>query len=56
MRRHNRNAYLIIDGYNIINAWDNLKEISKDDMEDAREKLIQYIKLLNMHSILVKKQ
>ena len=43
MRRHNRNSYLIIDGYNIINAWDDLKEISKDDLEGAREKLIHYI-------------
>ena len=43
MRRHIRNSYLIIDGYNIINAWDNLKEISKEDLEGAREKLIHYI-------------
>ncbi|TQW87073.1 NYN domain-containing protein, partial [Clostridioides difficile] len=25
----NINHYLIIDGYNIINAWDNLKELAK---------------------------
>ena len=38
MRRTNKNSYLIVDGYNIINAWDGLKEISKEiniDMENA---------------------
>lgn len=43
MRRNQKNSYLIIDGYNIINAWDQLKEISKDDLDGAREKLIHYI-------------
>ena len=43
MRRTNKNSYLIVDGYNIINAWDRLKEISKEDLESAREKLIHYI-------------
>ena len=37
------NSYLIIDGYNIINAWDDLKEIAKYSLEDSREKLIHYI-------------
>ena len=37
MRRTNKNSYLIVDGYNIINAWDGLKEISKEDLESARE-------------------
>ena len=41
MRRTNKNSYLIVDGYNIINAWDELKEISKADLEGAREKLIR---------------
>ena len=43
MRRTNKNSYLIVDGYNIINAWDNLKEISKADLDGAREKLVHYI-------------
>ena len=43
MKRINKNSYLIIDGYNIINAWDQLKDLSKDDLEGAREKLIHYI-------------
>ncbi|HSQ90383.1 NYN domain-containing protein [Romboutsia sp.] len=36
-------SYLIVDGYNIINAWDELKDIAKSDLEDAREKLIDVI-------------
>ena len=43
MRRTNKNSYLIVDGYNIINAWDNLKEISKVDLDGAREMLVHYI-------------
>lgn len=37
------NHYLIIDGYNIINAWDDLKHIAIDDLDSAREKLINII-------------
>ncbi len=45
VNRHEKNInhYLIIDGYNIINAWDNLKELAKEDLEDSREKLIDDI-------------
>ena len=43
MKRSNKISYLIVDGYNIINAWEQLKEISKTDLEGAREKLIHYI-------------
>ena len=41
--RRNIKSYLIVDGYNIINAWDELKYIAKTDLEDAREKLIDVI-------------
>lgn len=37
------NHYLIIDGYNIINAWDGLKQIAQTDLDGAREKLIDII-------------
>lgn len=42
MRRNIQN-YLIVDGYNIINAWDELKDKAKTDLESAREKLIDLI-------------
>lgn len=32
--------YLIVDGYNIIYDWPELKELAKDDLFNAREKLI----------------
>ncbi len=32
---------LIIDGYNIINAWEELKELGKENLELSREKLIE---------------
>lgn len=34
------NHYLIIDGYNIINAWEDLKRIAIDDLDASREKLV----------------
>lgn len=43
MRRNTKKSYLIVDGYNIINAWEQLKEIALNDLEGAREKLIHYI-------------
>jgi len=33
--------YLIIDGYNIINAWPELKQLYKENIEFARDKLIE---------------
>ncbi|HLR36152.1 MAG TPA: NYN domain-containing protein [Tissierellales bacterium] len=32
--------YLFVDGYNIINSWDKLKELSKIDLDTARNELI----------------
>ena len=43
MRRTSKNSYLIVDGYNIINAWDELKELAQEDLDGAREKLIHYM-------------
>ena len=34
-----RQQYLIVDGYNIIFAWDDLAKIAKDDLEAARRQL-----------------
>lgn len=36
-------GYLLVDGYNIIFSWDELKEIAKDNLEDARNMLIDRI-------------
>ncbi|MBQ2931679.1 MAG: TetM/TetW/TetO/TetS family tetracycline resistance ribosomal protection protein [Clostridia bacterium] len=35
--------YLLIDGYNIIFSWDELKEIAKENMEAARTSLVERI-------------
>ncbi|MEW9123861.1 MAG: NYN domain-containing protein [Thermotaleaceae bacterium] len=35
------NHYLFVDGYNIINAWPELKQLSVDNLQQAREKLIE---------------
>lgn len=32
--------YLLIDGYNIIFAWEDLKRIAEDNLEDARNRLV----------------
>lgn len=41
--RNNSKSYLIVDGYNIINAWEELRELAKTDLENARDKLIDNI-------------
>ena len=33
--------YLFVDGYNIINSWSNLRELSSLNLEVAREELIE---------------
>ncbi len=35
--------YLLIDGYNIIFAWDRLSKIANDNLEDARHALIESV-------------
>ncbi len=35
--------YLLVDGYNIIFAWDELKEVAKDSLDMARTKLINML-------------
>ena len=35
-----RKTYLLVDGYNIIFAWDELNKIAQDSLSDARDKLI----------------
>ena len=35
--------YLLVDGYNIIFAWDSLKELAKDNLDSARGKLMDIL-------------
>ena len=41
--KHKPKEYLFVDGYNIINAWENLKEISKENLEEARNELLEIL-------------
>ena len=34
-------SYILIDGYNMIFAWESLKKIAEDNLEDARQKLVE---------------
>ena len=38
-----KDEYLLVDGYNIIFAWDDLKELAKDNIEAARNSLIDIL-------------
>lgn len=42
-REQNREEYLLVDGYNIIFAWEDLKELSEISMEAARNKLMDIL-------------
>ena len=46
-RREVRKDYLIVDGYNVIFAWDELKELAKGSFAGARERLVEM--LVNYH-------
>ncbi|MCH5315856.1 MAG: TetM/TetW/TetO/TetS family tetracycline resistance ribosomal protection protein [Eubacterium sp.] len=35
--------YLLVDGYNVIFAWENLRELSKDNIDGARNTLINIL-------------
>ena len=43
MSRVQKDDYLLVDGYNIIFAWDDLAAIAKDDLGAARETLIHIL-------------
>lgn len=49
--------YLIVDGYNVINAWPKLKELSKTDLEASREELntilSEYASFKGVYTIIV---
>jgi predicted RNA-binding protein with PIN domain len=56
-RDENQEHYLLVDGYNILFAWDELNELSKYSMDAARNKLMDilsnYQGYTAMHIILV---
>lgn len=35
--------YLFVDGYNIINSWESLKSLKDQDLESARDKLMEVL-------------
>lgn len=39
-----KREYLIIDGYNVIFGWDELREIAKKSLDDARERLLDMLR------------
>lgn len=41
--RYDGTEYLLVDGYNVIFAWDSFKELSKDNIEGARNMLINIL-------------
>lgn len=41
-------SYLLIDGYNIIFAWEDLRKISEKNLEEARVKLIDLLSVYNV--------
>ncbi len=38
-----KEEYLLVDGYNIIFAWSEMKELAEDNMDGARTKLLDYL-------------
>lgn len=41
--QNRKKHYLIVDGYNVIYAWDVLKELQRISLDEARELLIEYM-------------
>ncbi len=41
--RQHRERFLLVDGYNIIFAWDELREMARDNVEGARTKLMDIL-------------
>ena len=42
-QRFRRKETLIVDGYNVIFAWDELKTLAADDLDLARSQLLEYL-------------
>lgn len=35
--------YLVVDGYNVINSWNDVFDLNKESMEDCRERLLSML-------------
>lgn len=44
LKRAFGDEYLLVDGYNIIHAWDDLRKLAQVDLDDARTKLIDRLR------------
>ena len=42
-KEEKKEEYLLVDGYNIIFAWEELKELAKSDLKSARDKLMDVL-------------
>ncbi|MBN7773615.1 translation factor GTPase family protein [Clostridium aminobutyricum] len=42
-QKQNKEEYLLVDGYNVIYAWDELKELTEGNMDSARMKLLDIL-------------
>jgi predicted RNA-binding protein with PIN domain len=41
--KETKEEYLLVDSYNIIFAWPELKELAEDNLDSARSKLLDYL-------------
>ena len=44
LKRAHGDEYLLVDGYNIIHAWDDLRKIAREDLDGARIRLIDRLR------------
>lgn len=42
-RKLYKERFLVVDGYNVINAWDYLKKLSSISLEEARDVLVEWV-------------
>lgn len=43
MKKENQKEYLLVDGYNIIFAWEELRELAEDNIDGARGRLMDIL-------------
>lgn len=56
-KRNSREEYMLVDGYNVIFAWEELRELAEDNIDGARGRLLDilshYQGIRNCHLIVV---